>query len=90
MSDEAEHVTGRILTAMRNEHRRDMRELAHQMIGLTTEMKGLREEMRDIKGRLEDVVRLQVTKGDLDVIHFELNRFAERLDARETEGRDPP
>jgi hypothetical protein len=71
------------LTAMRNEQRRDMRELASRMAGLTTEMKGLRDEMRDMRGRLNDVIERQVTQGDLESIHFELNRFIDRMDALE-------
>ncbi len=62
-----------------------MRELVHQMLGLTTEMKGLREEMRDMQGRIGDMMKLQVTQGDLGVIHFELNRFVDRLDALEAQ-----
>jgi len=89
MADEPHQVTDRILTAMRDEHRRGMRELAHQMLGLTTEMRGLRDDMRDVQGRLNDMIALQVTRGDLDVIHFELNRFIERLDAVEMERPAP-
>ncbi len=83
MADDPEHVTDRILTAMRNEHRTDMRELAYRMLGLTTAMEGVRDELRDIRGRLNDVIARQVTQGDLGVIHFELNRFIDRLDALE-------
>ena len=63
--------------------RRDMRELAFRMTGLTTAMEGLRDEVRDMRGRLNDVIAQQVTSGDLEVIHFELNRFINRLDALE-------
>jgi hypothetical protein len=65
--------------------RRDMRELAFRMTGLTTAMEGMRDEMRDMRGRLNDVIAQQVTKGDLEVIHFELNRFIDRLDAIEAQ-----
>ena len=84
MSEPAtEQVTAQILTAMRDEHRADMRELTFRMIALTTAMEGMRDQVRDMQGRLNDVIALQVTKGDLGVIHFELNRLAQRLDALE-------
>ncbi len=60
-----------------------MRELAFRMAQFATEMAGMRDEVRDVKARLEDVIRLQMTKGDLDVIHFELDRFVDRMDALE-------
>jgi len=63
--------------------RRDVRELAFRMAGLTTAMEGMRDEVRDMRGRLNDVIAQQVMKGDLEVIHFELNRFIDRLDAPE-------
>lgn len=69
------------LTAMRNEQRRDIRELASSMARLTSEMSGMRDQIRDMQGRLNDVIASQVTKGDLDSIHFELNRFIDRLNA---------
>jgi hypothetical protein len=89
MADEPQQVTAQILTAMRNEHRTDMRELTHRMIGLTSAMEDMRDVMRDVQGRLNDVIAPQVTKGDLGVIHFELNRLAERLEAVEAERPAP-
>jgi hypothetical protein len=83
MANEPHQVTDHILTAMRNEHRTDMRVLASNMAGLTRAMEAMREQMRDVQGRLNDVIALQVTKGDLEAIHFELNRFVERLEAIE-------
>jgi hypothetical protein len=84
-ADEPHQVTDQILTAMRNEHRTDMRELTYRMIGLTSAMEAMRDQSRDVQGRLNDVIALQVTKGDLGVINFELNRLAERLEALEAE-----
>lgn len=87
MADDPQDVTAETLAAMRNEHRINMRELTYRMIGLTSAMEALRDQMRDVQGRLSDVIALQVTKGDLGVIHFELNRLAERLEALETVDR---
>jgi hypothetical protein len=84
MADEPRDAIPETLRKIRDEHRTGMRELTHRMIGLVSAMEGMREQIRDIQGRLTDVIDRQVTTGDLGAIHFELNRFAERLDALES------
>jgi hypothetical protein len=78
MIDQPE-VTTPILTAIR----RDMRDLAFGMSKVTTSVQAMQEQIRDMQARLNDVLALQVTKGDLDVVHFELDRLIKRLDAHE-------